>query len=402
MAHIQKYLLPVLMLAALLLPSAGSRAAEPQLAEAALPPFTANTQLRELNTGADGQLFVSDYLDGAVWKVNPLTGAAVQYLYAASLVGADAQPDSAGRVWYTEMNTDLGYFETAQCNAAQQGCAGKIWEFPKDTNDNLFNLGALAVDEQNRIWAGLMATSSTALLFRLNPNANPPELCSYNLGNYRTVDVRYRSGEVWLGDYTSGRILRYDLDVQKIHAWSLPDTGKPGSLTFAADGAIWWADTASARLGRLAPASQSNNVRYYPLPTAGKAQSVVERAGMLYYAGTDGSAGRLDPATAAHTSHSVTPVEVDFSSSCQTLAPQAVGETAYFISSSTLDFTPLTLTPTQPSTGWLVYSLPQGAKLNGSATAGDHVWMSDEGRGKLVRFTFEPPRRYIYLPMVIR
>lgn len=375
-------------------------AAVPTPADAPLPSYTGLTALREANPGADGMIYISDYLDGSVWKIDPTTGAFSRYLYFLSSVGADAQPDADGRIWYTELGTDLGYFNPATCTLGHN-CTGKIWNYPKDQLDNQFNLGAIASDPEKHIWAGLLATSSSPLLFELNPVNNG--LCSYNLGNYRTYDMRFKGNMLWIGDYAQGRMLSFDLGTDVITAWALPGSPAPGGIDFDADGGIWWAESNTNRLGRLDPLASSNNLRYYSVPGGGQPQSVAWVNGLVFYAGKDGRAGIMDPLNAQATTSTVTPSGVSYTTACQTLNPvNGTDPTGYYESAGTLSFTDLTLTPLEPTAGWQIFTLPAGAELSGSAAAGGRVFIPDPGRKKVVRFSFQPTMRFTYLPLINR
>ena len=75
-------------------------------------------------------------------------------------------------------------------------------------------------------------------------------------------------------------------------------------------------------------------------------------------------------------------------------------------SSSSLTWGSLDLTPSLENSAWSIYQLPttntKTARPYGIAASGDSIWMSDQGRQKIIRVEPAPSETRIYLPVVLR
>ena len=57
-------------------------------------------EVYEVNLGADGLLYVSDYEAKQIWRFDPAALTANKYQLAINV--SDAQPDNAGNIWFTD------------------------------------------------------------------------------------------------------------------------------------------------------------------------------------------------------------------------------------------------------------------------------------------------------------
>lgn len=93
----------------------------------------------------------------------------------------------------------------------------------------------------------------------------------------------------------------------QIREYVIPDTTAfPNDLAIAADGAVWYTDRFTSRIGHLNP--ETGEIRQYETPTPGSAPYGITIAddGSVWYAGSRaGALGRLDPATGEIAEHRV-------------------------------------------------------------------------------------------------
>ena len=167
-------------------------------------PLNPNGQVHELYSSTNGELWISDYFAGEIWRVDPVSKTYTVYenLYGAS----DGQLDDSGTLWWSDFDENrLGQLVPGQNTAT-------LWSLPSDGN-----LLGLAIDEAQRIW---VANVSESNLYRFDPAAN--ELCQYSIPLGGGVDyLLSHDGLIWLGDTVLGRLLSLDTTSNIFKAWDL-------------------------------------------------------------------------------------------------------------------------------------------------------------------------------------
>lgn len=357
-------------------------AADLPAAEASL---TSGGTASEVNRGPDGTLYVSEAGVGKVWAIQP-DGAFVSYSVAGWPL--DAQPDSAGDIWWTNGAKVFGRINVDEGTQT-------TWDFGLD-----HNLWGLAIDANDRLWMTDWTSTTDPRLYGFDPQAS--ELCTYTLpgGTYSTYVV-HEGGRLWLGNRLFERIMRFDPLEPEITWWEIPGSAAwPMGLAVDRQGNVWWADLGLDAVGRLDPAS--GQMTLYELPAGGgRDPQMVELRGSRVWVtgGNDGTVRILDPQVAGGQVSTVAPGSGDWSQVC---ADIGAGSTASLLATATgsLTWTSSSLTPSHEADGWSVYPLPSGALPYGLAAASDYVWVTDPGRDSLYRF--EPPLFRVFLPLVSR
>ena len=147
----------------------------------------------EIHRDATGNLYMTDWGAGQIWRVDPTTGAYTRF----SGLGApnDGQPDSAGNIWYTDYNSPvLGRISPGPNPTLT------TWNLSSWDPARMYSLGGLAFDVNGWVWFSEWDEASDQLLYRFRPDTM--ELCGYSLpgtGNH-SYYVLYAAGFIWLGD----------------------------------------------------------------------------------------------------------------------------------------------------------------------------------------------------------
>ena len=115
-------------------------------------------EVYEVNPGADGKIYLSDYDAQQIWQIDPLTSTKVVYQLAYTPV--DARPDSTGNIWWTEGSNVIGRVNV-------QSDTITTWLVPDGPNGAIL-LGGLTFDQSGMIWL-TEYFGSTSNIFRLTP-----------------------------------------------------------------------------------------------------------------------------------------------------------------------------------------------------------------------------------------
>jgi streptogramin lyase len=357
-----------LLLAALalaLIPIVLSSASSLALEEADL---TAFGQVYEINRGADGQLYISDYGAQELWRVDPVTGAYT--VYAVGRV-TDAKANGAGDMWWADAADGFGTMPVT-------GDTMTSWMLGDGQQ-----LNGVAFDDSGHVWLSEWFGGSSKL-YRFDPDTT--EMCAYALpGGSYSYYLLHDSGYFWLINWFNGRIARFEPAARQVSQWKIDaPSASPLGLALDANGHLWWADS-SAALSRLDP-STDQRTRYALPAGAGSSVEMVEARGsrVWYTESGSGTAGALDPSIAAGTVSTLTTSAATLPEpTCSTLGAGATA--AVTTSTGTLSWSSATLNPIVDADGWQVYPLAAGAEPFGIALSGRHVWLTDPGRQKIAR-----------------
>jgi streptogramin lyase len=209
----------------------------------------------------------------------------------------------------------------------------------------------------------------------------------------------YRGGELWLLNWYSDHVVRFDPVTRSVQRWSVGNVSStPQGLDLDGQGRLWWADATSGRLLRLDPDSDQRTD--CALPVGSSPQMVEVQGSRIWYTeSVSGTVGVLDPATATCTASTVTSTSGTATVSCRTLG---AGDSASTVTQSgTLAWSSGTLSPTVDAGGWTVYQLSAGAEPFDLASSSGYHWVTDQGRQKLVRLAPSYDHE-VYLPTVLR
>jgi len=359
----------------------------------------------EVNLGSDGQLYLSDYSAKQVWRINPTTDAVALYQLAQNVV--DARPRSANEIWWTDGSDIFG-----RINLANNPPNVIYWTMPEGAN-----LWGTAFDPENKLWLTEWF-GGASFIYRFDPVANT--YCAYQLykndveiGGAQSYYILYDQGKVWVANWGLRRIIRMDPVAEENTWWQIPEAGSiPRGIALDGDGHLWWADEGLGALVKLDPGAASNQALRYDLPAGEHPKSIMIDQGAIRYtefdetAQTAGTFGILDPPRASPTTMNMvtgtSPVDVY----CNQLAgPGTVSSLT--ISTPALTWGSLALDPVVENEAWTIFQLPTTGtpgRPYGIALGGTNIWMSDQGRQKLLRYDAAStlPNQNIYLPVIFK
>jgi virginiamycin B lyase len=342
--------------------------------------LTATGIAYEINRDGAGNIIVTDWGAGEIWRVRPATGAYSRFKGAWH--PNDARPDAVGNIWWTDYYNPV----LARINTSAGPVSMTTWNLSAWDSARTYKLSGLAMDESGGVWFSEWGeVSDTQLLYRFDPGRG--ELCGYTLpGGDHSYYVLYSGGFLWLGDWVQGRIVRLNPANLQVTYWSVSPQSEPRGLAADAAGAIWWADVGAGRLGRLEPAA--NRITTYNLPVNGTPYMVSVEGGRIWYTSEGvevGNVGVLYPALASGSSTTKNPTTW---TSTQTCASAGAGTTAA-ITPATGAFSWASavwpdVTPAG-AIGWTIFEVSWGGIPYGVLADASYAWVTDETYQKLVR-----------------
>ncbi len=331
-------------------------------------PLNPDGLVYEMSRDDNGKLWITDYMENEIWKVDPATGNYTVYdgLYGAS----DGRLDSSGYLWWS--NFDEGQLGRLIPGAAQ----ATLWSLPPDSNP----LG-ITFDNNGHVW---VADGFEPFLYRFDPSSK--ELCTYTVPDSDPIFdgasdyILYHNGQIWIGDLELGRILRLNPATNTFTIWKLAADALPEGLAIDNNGHLWWADNWLGELGRLDSQSNPNQITSYVIPSRGIGPAPIQVAvqnGKVWYTDETGHVGSLDPAVANGTTVNVSPSTEMEPPTCESAGTEALADVT--TSNGTFEWTSTDYTLAHNSGGWMIYRLPEGAAPYGLATSGSSTWFADQG-----------------------
>jgi streptogramin lyase len=383
--QLKPLLLAVGIAVALMLAAVGivASAAAIEVEEADL---TSGGLVYEINTDAAGRLYISDNDACEIRHVHPTTSEYTMYSVLGVADGVmDAQPDAAGDIWWTDATNTFGRVNVLSDTLT-------TWSLVEG-----LQLGGLAFDDVGHVW---MTEYFGDWLYSFDPVST--EVCTYTLpgGTWSYyILYLYHEGHLWLGNWGEPSIVMFEPETDKATWWQLGDGSTPNGLAVDENGNLWWADNGLGVLARLEP--EINQLTTYTLPVGTQPQMIATDGKSVWYTESfSRTVGVLDPAAAAGSTTTPFTGTGSVAYDCTTLGP-----------GSTTPVTPITDTLSWidnnwanivHSGGWTVYQLPAGANPYGIAHSAGYVWVTDQGRQKLARFSPAPPEYKVYLPLVLK
>lgn len=231
---------------------------------------TPNSGPHGICTAPDGYLWYTAQSTGRLGRVDPATGAITEFVLPANANRPHTPIAHQGAIWFTaQANNTYGRFDpttqTTQVYPAPAGSApygihpapdGSLW---------------IALFGTNKL--GRVTTSTGALqLFPLpNANARPRRLTVAN------------DGLVWFTDYPRGFLGRLDPTTGTVQEWAAPDTPPgPYGIACGTDGRVWFHAAGTNQMIAFDPLLQT--FATIPIPTGGA---------IVRHMVTDWSRGRL-------------------------------------------------------------------------------------------------------------
>jgi streptogramin lyase len=343
----------------------------------------------EINLGSDGYLYVSEDEANRVWKINPSDGNAISYLLNEAGV-LDAKSDATGNIWWTDGATTFGHINSSGTLTVT------TWQAPED-----HNLYGVTFGQDGKVWMTEWFGAASRL-YRFDPMLM--ELCTYTLpldASSYSYYILHEGGKLWLANWSLDRIYWVDPAGEQATWWQLPHPDAlPMGMALDQGGKLWWADYDLHTLNRLDPSLDQMTVYTLPTPMDSHPWMLTLDDGLVWYTEATGTLGCLNPGdangvvvTLPSTTGAVTKV------CTPSLEPYATYNA--FTTTKTLSWSQNSLDPILDDQGWLIYQMPAGGEPYGVASGGNYLWLTDQGREKLARFS-PPASSYIYLPIIIR
>lgn len=339
----------------------------------------------EVNTGADGSLWVSDNLAEEIWQFSA-DGSALQVFGGLGLV-SDAQPAADGMLWFVDQ------YLNQLVRLDPLLAITTSWQIPgsgRAFGTNVDNLG--------NIWVTKFNDSS---IFRLTPGEDKiATLCEVGLssadysGSDYIVDA---SGNLWLEGNTNQIIfVQPGLSAVDVTTYTVSD---PGAWVFDVEGltvdkvdGLWFADTNARSLVHLVPTPAANFLRFSLPSGAGRPYMIELSNGQIWYSGYDTSViGKLDPTLVTPVSYAATINQFEnISMTCSSVAGVETTVTSEDITPEWISYS----FPITELTGWTIVNLYDSSIEEPSFTWGitksnGHVWVVDQGRQVLMRTPVE-------------
>lgn len=342
-------------------------------------PLNSTGEAYELNPDPQGILWISDYGAGEVRRVDPADGS-----YTAYKVGGgptDARSDGTTSMWWV----DAQFNQVGRLPLA--GGSASLWEVPGSTGLYGTGLGA-----SGDIW---VTDFVQPYLYHLSPSAS--ELCTYTLPLDGTSDYLLVDGDaVWLGDYQNAQIDRLNVISDTFTTWSLPTSSRPTGMALDGSGSLWWADTDRGLLASLTPAT--NQVITYTQSLALTPKMLAISDGVVWFSAQD-KVGVLNPAQATGRSSTVQPQSQLATKKCTPLAAPIT--TPITTSTGQAAWADAAYSPQSSAVGWHIFKLPSGSISQGIAAQGDDIWLVDQGRQVLAKFS-KKIETQVFLPLIVK
>jgi streptogramin lyase len=326
-------------------------------------------------------LFVVDSIN-QLWQVDPQTGGYRNYLGLGMDYLADIALTGGDLVWWADYTSYFGFVNLSTDQV-------KIWnvDLLNPGGADKPNLGPVAF-YNNFVWLASWNTGFDYGVYRFNPSTE--QLCLYPFpdGGLFATDLAVHDGLLWALDWGRDRLFSMDPITGRLLAYDTDRDVRMFANLVSQDNLFWWAeDIDGGAVVRFDPST--NLMTVFNLTGGTYPRNLAVRGGVVWFTDKNGAFGRLDPATAVGTT--------------ATLAAQVLSEG--ITPQCTILGAPISF-PLPPETGtfsWSnfdsmmtdtmqgieLYALPEGAEPFGIAGTANFVWVSDQGRQKLVRMPLD-------------
>lgn len=348
-----------------------------------------NSRAWELNSGADGQLWISDFEAGEIWQLNPATNVYTTYNLASGV--SDGRPDANGNLWW------VGYDDYNFGRLDLDSNVRTVWPL---TGTVPGNVTGLDFDDQGRIWIPDLTRSD---LYRFDPQSS--EFCHFHLPNNSASNyIVSHDGYLWLADWKLPYIYRIDPAAGSYVQWFYAKASDPWGMTFDDNGDLWWAGLAGYQevpsLMRLD--TSSIFVTFYALPVdTGQPVMVDAWHNFIWFSDLEGRFGLFNPEEAVGTTLTASTVTGTLPLVKCYQDWQPLSTTGTSKSAASAEWTAGAYSTTAFAGGWQLYQLPQDTVDLGPwgiRAQQDGVWVVDQERQKLVHV----PWQKLFIPLVTK
>ena len=356
--------------------------------------LTAYGEVYEVNLGADGLLYVSDYTASQIWRVDPDSSAVDVFEVPEDVL--DAKPDPSGDIWWTDGATIFARLDPDGATPTAQA-----WEVPIG-----HNLQGVTFDDSGKVWMSEWINyDSNVYSFKISTT----ELCTHTLtidgstqASSQSYYILFDEDKLWIADRGDQRIFRLDPALNQATWWQIPDSAaRPVGIAIDDQGNFWWGDEGLGALARLDPLT--NEMVRYDLPYTAKPKEIVPEGSAVWYTAQKsvqpGTYGALFPGN-THGSTAVLNSQTHVvNKSCAILGSGE--ELSVSLDTRSLSWSGVGVTRTIASASWQVYQLPELSKPYGLSIVSDNLWMSDQGRQKLIQSPITVQEN-LYLPLILK
>jgi virginiamycin B lyase len=247
----------------------------------------------------NGKIWIPDFgKANRIARLDPASGEVQEFVVpnqgTAGIHSAWPAPD--GTVWLTEQASNkLGKWDPT---------TGKITEYQDAYQPGKEGLEAggskhtVRVDFKGYVW------SSGSPLTRLDPKTGKftrfPEVPS-------AYDVNLdKEGNVWFTVYRDSKIGKVDAKTGKLTLWDLPTKGNPRRLVVDSQGIAWAGEFTAGKIARFDPKTETFKEYQLPGPSPTPYAMGIDRDDNIWYSSHDMDVvGRLDPKTGEVTEYPI-------------------------------------------------------------------------------------------------
>jgi len=322
----------------------------------------------ELNRDPQGHLWVSEYVSGEIWELDPVGG--VYTIYQGMGYPGDARSDGTGTVWYAEASANyLGQLSTAAGTTT-------LWE--ATGSDGLF---ATQIDEAGKVWA---TDYFAAQVFRFDPSSQ--ELCRYPIPSTAPSNYLAAGAQgIWLADGNGEFIYRLDPVGNEYTRWGLPAAGWPVGVDLDAEGNLWWADYDLGTIDRLQ--AGLNRLTTFDPPIASEPVMLHTSTDEVWFTDDiNSTTGRLLPDVAHGVTTTLTLSTVPVTPTCSLVEPAVTMPVT--VTTGVISFTQTSYSVVADSDGWKILAVPGSGAPYGIRANGLNVWTVDYERRVLTWLLF--------------
>jgi virginiamycin B lyase len=216
---------------------------------------TLGQRSRDPVEAADGAIWWAGQWGNLIGRIDPVTGAMIEYPLPAGAMPHTVTLDAAGNVWYTgNKNATVGMLDPG---------TGKITEYrmpdpaAQDPHTAVF-------DADGILWFTLQQSN---MIGRLDPASGDTRLVTMPTPDAKPYGIKIdREGTPWVACNGSNCLVRVDPKTMALTEIDLPlPETTVRRLDIADDGMIWYVNSSKGRLGRFDP--ENGEIKEWPSPS---------------------------------------------------------------------------------------------------------------------------------------
>lgn len=221
----------------------------------------------------DGSIWWAGQWGNLIGRIDPKTGAMVEYPLPANAMPHSVTPDAAGNIWYTgNKNGTVGKLDPK---------TGEITEY-KMPDPAARDPHTAVFDRAGILWFTLQQSN---MIGRLDPKTGAIKLVVMPTPRSRPYGIKIDAeGALWVACNGSNCLVKVDPLSMELTEVKLPIPATTvRRLDIADDGMIWYVNSSQGRLGRLNPIS--GEIKEWPSPSGPKSHpyALVVADGAVWY-----------------------------------------------------------------------------------------------------------------------